>query len=229
MAMAAPPRNNQSNKQGNNRRPASAPSVQAGSPLPTRERRPGYVALAVVLIVGLAAVGAWLYVNAGKKIPVIVMNRDVAAGQVIERDDLTSVSVAGGISAMNAERIDQVAGQTAAVSLVKDTVLLPSMFSNAPVLARGIVQLGVAVKPGQFPAGGLVAGDKVAVYRLPGDDKSDIETTRLVGGVLVSAVTANPAETGGTVLTLDVQDAVAGDIAAAAAAGHITVARVSSG
>jgi hypothetical protein len=219
MAMTAPPHT----KRGSNR----APSIQAGSALPTRERRPGYVALAVVLIVGLAALGAWLYVNAGKKIPVIVMKNDVPIGQVIHRGDLTTASVAGGITAMKAERMGEVVGQTAAVGLLKDTVLLATMFHGGQPVAPGIVQLGIAVKPGQFPAGGLLPGDRVAVYQLPSDD-STRTTVRLVGAVLVSAVRANPAETGGALLTLDVQDDVAGKIAAAAAAGHITVARAFS-
>ena len=41
--------------------------------LPTRERRPGYIALLVALIVGVAAIGAVLYSKAGAKTPVVVV------------------------------------------------------------------------------------------------------------------------------------------------------------
>lgn len=52
---------------------ASAGGVPtARLPLGTRQRKPGYVALAVMLIVGLAALGGFLYSTAGQKTPVVV-------------------------------------------------------------------------------------------------------------------------------------------------------------
>ena len=58
--------------------PRSAVRTPVG-PLPTRERRPGYIALLVALIVGVAAIGAVLYSKAGAKTPVVVVVRAVAA------------------------------------------------------------------------------------------------------------------------------------------------------
>ena len=52
---------------------SATPTARAGSPLPTRERKPGYVALAVLLIVGLAALFGYLYQQAGSKSPVVVV------------------------------------------------------------------------------------------------------------------------------------------------------------
>ena len=54
--------------------PASAPAVNGAAvsvarlTLSKRERRPGYIALLVLLVVGLAAVGGWLYTTAGQKV-----------------------------------------------------------------------------------------------------------------------------------------------------------------
>ena len=62
----------------------SFPGAGPGTALPTRQRRPGYIALAVVLIVGLAALGGYWYSQAGRKAPVVVVIRDVPAGHVIE-------------------------------------------------------------------------------------------------------------------------------------------------
>ena len=64
--------------------------------MPTRQRHNGLTALAVALIVGLAAVGAYLYSSAGSKVPVVMVVRHVQAGQVLQRQDLTTVAVSGG-------------------------------------------------------------------------------------------------------------------------------------
>ena len=61
------------------------PVARVGAPLPLRQKRPGYAALAIVLIVGLAAVGAYFYSQAGKKVPVVVVVTDVPAGHKIQR------------------------------------------------------------------------------------------------------------------------------------------------
>jgi transposase len=47
--------------------------ARVGAPLPIRHKRPDYAALAVVLIVGFAALGAYFYSQAGKKVPVVVV------------------------------------------------------------------------------------------------------------------------------------------------------------
>jgi hypothetical protein len=62
------------------------PSVR--SPLPTRQRRTGYTAVGLLLVIGLAAAFAYLYSTAGEKVPVVVVTGTLAAGEVIERSDL---------------------------------------------------------------------------------------------------------------------------------------------
>jgi len=217
MALTAPPRANR------------APVSRAGSPLPTRERRPGYIALAVVLIVGLAAVGAWLYAGAGAKTPVIVMYGTVPVGQKIQRSDLTTVAVAGGITAIRGDSIDSIVGQTAAVTLLPDTILQRSMLRTGPALTNGTAQVGIAVKAGQIPADGLAPGDSVVIFRLPADDAAAASAgaTRLTDpAVKVSAVRADPAQTGGTLVTVDVPSNEVGPIATANGLGHLSIVRV---
>src|SRR6476619_5436059 len=69
------------------------PSVR--SPLPTRQRRTGYAAVGVLLVIGLAAAFAYLYSTAGEKVPVVVVTGTLAPGGVIERSELSTVGVAG--------------------------------------------------------------------------------------------------------------------------------------
>jgi hypothetical protein len=202
------------------------PLVQ--TPLPTRERRPGYIALAVALIVGLAAVGAYLYTQAGSKTPVVVVINRVAVGHVIERSDLSTASVAGDITAIAGSNLDSVVGQTAAVTLLPHTLLQRSMVASASTLPAGKALVGVAVGPGQIPADGLNVGDTVEVISLPAKSTSGAST---VGTILATAATVyasvdNPASQGGTVLTLQVASGAAPAIAAASNASSVALVRV---
>ena len=64
-----------------NGRPGS--TGRGGGPLPVRQKRPGYAVIAIVLIVGLGALGAYFYTKAGQKTPVVVVTKDVAPGTTV--------------------------------------------------------------------------------------------------------------------------------------------------
>ena len=81
---------------GSARLPASA----LATALPTRQRHNGFIALAVALIVGLAAIGAYLYSTAGSKTPVVMVVNRIPVGQVVQRSDLTTVPVSGRVVAI---------------------------------------------------------------------------------------------------------------------------------
>ncbi len=91
--------------------------------LSKRERRPGYIALLVLLVVGLAAIGGWLYTTAGQKVAVVVVVRDVPVGQTVSRLDLSTAEVAGDVTAIAGTRLDTAVGQRAAVELLPGTLL----------------------------------------------------------------------------------------------------------
>ncbi len=203
--------------------------VRVGASLPTRQSRPGYVSLAIALIVGLAAVGAYLYVQAGHKIPVVVVVRDVPAGHVIERSDLSTVAVAGGVTAIAAKHLDGVIGRPAAVHLLPNMLLQRSMVADAAsTMSAANAQVGVAVKGGQIPADGLAPGDVVAVVALPSRDSTDDSASGqvLVNQAQVFSSRDDPAQAGGTLLTLVVPRAQATGVAAASGAGRIALIRV---
>lgn len=202
-----------------------------GAPLPVRQRRPGYAALAVVLIVGLAAVGALLYSQAGRKVPVVVVTTDVAAGHQIQRSDLSTVQVAGGVTAIGGANLNSVVGQTAVVELLPHTLLQRSMVTSAPALDGSAAQVGVAVRPGQIPADGLNPGDLVEVLQLPqkppaGGSATTPAAIVLAATATVYSSTSDPSQSGGTLLTLVVSKSVAAAVAAASNAGLIALIRV---
>jgi hypothetical protein len=182
-----------------------------GVPLPTRQRRPGYAVIAVLLIVAFAAVGAYLYGHAGAKTPVVVVVAEVPAGHAIERSDVSTVAVAGGVTAIAGDHLDSVVGQRAAVHLLPNMLLQRSMVTSGSNLSASVAQVGVVVKSGQVPADGLVAGESVQVVALPA----------------ANASSPGQAQAGGTLLTLVVPVGQAVAVAAASGAGQIALIRVS--
>jgi SAF domain len=207
------------------------PVARVGAPLPLRQKRPGYAALAIVLIVGLAAVGAYFYSKAGKKVPVVVVTTDVPAGHTIQRGDLSTVQVAGSVTAIGGANLNSVVGETAVVELLPNTLLQRSMVTSAPALDSSAAQVGVAVTPGQIPANGLNPGDIVEILQLPQKNTASSSAsipapTVLADSATVYSSTSDPSQSGGTVLTLVVPKSTAAAVAAASNAGLIALIRV---
>ena len=199
-----------------------------GRSLPTRQRRPGLVALAVVLIVGLAALGMYFYDQAGSKSPVLMMAREVPAGHVVQRADLTTVSVAGAVTAVSASHVDSVIGEIAAVDLLPNMLVQRSMLSQGSAIAADQVKVGVALKAGQSPADGLSPGDRVEVLQVPAKDATGPAQapTVLTDAATVFSSAADPSTSGGTVLSLLLPRGVAPLVAAASGAGQIALVQV---
>jgi Flp pilus assembly protein CpaB len=207
------------------------PVARVGAPLPLRQKRPGYAALAIVLIVGLAAVGAYFYSQAGKKVPVVVVTTDVPAGHKIQRADLSTVQVAGSVTAIGGANLNSVVGETAVVELLPNTLLQRSMVTSAPALDSSTAQVGVAVTPGQIPANGLNPGDTVDILQLPQKNTASSSSsipapTVLADSATVYSSTSDPSQSGGMLLTLVVPKSAAAAVAAASNAGLIALIRV---
>ena len=211
----------------------SYPGARPVTALPTRQRRPGYIALAVVLIVGLAALGAYWYSRAGQKTPVVLVIRDVPAGHVIARSDVSTVDVAGQVTAIGGSRIDSVAGEVATVELLPNTLLQRSMLASSSPLPASDAMVGVELKPGQLPAAGLADGATVQVLQLPSKDNvtgagSSAALTAIVlaAQATVYGSTSDPSQTGGTLVTLIVSKTASSAIAAASSAGLVALVQV---
>lgn len=199
--------------------------------MPTRQRRPGYVALAIILIVGLAALGAYWYSKAGRKTPVVVVVKDVAVGHVIHRSDLSTVNLAGGVTAIGGSRIDTVVGKVATVELLPNTLLQRSMVTSSSPLPAGAAMVGVELKPGQLPATGLGDGAVVQVLQLPDKNAAPANggsqtATVLADQATVYASASDPSQTGGTLATLIAPKAGVAAIAAASSAGLVALVQV---
>ncbi len=209
---------------------AAAATPVARSPLPTRQRRPGYAALGALLVLGLGGGFGYLYSTAGEKVPVVVVAQPVAVGEAIERSDLSTVAVAGDITAIAGANLQSVVGQRAAVALLPNTLLQRSMVTDVDPMPAGQVQVGVAVKGGQLPADGLVPGDRVQVLALPaGQSGTGVDAGKpvvLVEAATVYAAHPDPVQAGGTLLTLRVPAADGPAVAAASASAAAALVKV---
>lgn len=201
----------------------------ARTPLPVRQRRTGWTALGGVLVIGIGAAFGYLYTSAGSKEPVVVITAPVAVGEVISRSDLSTVDVAGEVTAIAGANLESVVGERAAVALLPGTLLQRSMVTDADPIPAGMAQVGVAVKGGQLPADGLVPGDRVQVLALPGQltgAGTPAAPTVLVDAAVVFAALQDPVQPGTTLLTLVVPAEVAPGVAAASATGVAAVVKV---
>jgi hypothetical protein len=200
----------------------------ARTPLPTRQRRTGWTALGAVLVIGIGAAFGYLYTSAGSKEPVVVITAPVGVGEVISRSDLSTVDVAGEVTAIAGANLESVVGERAAVALLPGTLLQRSMVTDADPIPAGMAQVGVAVKGGQLPADGLVPGDRVQVLALPGQVGAGNPgaPTVLVDAAVVFAALQDPVQPGTTLLTLVVPAEVAPGVAAASAIGVAAVVKV---
>jgi len=207
-----------------------APAGSRGDRLPPapRERRPALAALAVLLIVGGAALAGLLALRADNRVPVLALAHDVAAGAQLTKADLTSTPVAyEGTLLVPQSQKAQVVGQYARVSLSAGQLLDTSMLTKDEPLQEGQVAVGAALAAGRVPASGLQAGDIVQLVSV-----ADGTGTVLVGDARVSSTRESQA--GGTsngslfaTFILDGKDAP--DVAAVAAAGDLSVVLVTRG
>ena len=166
-------------------RPSLAVAAGHRIPVPPRERKPAMAALAVLLIVGGALVSAYLVMASGQRVPVIRVAQPVAAGQRIPASALEEIQVSatGGLDYIPWRDRAKVTETYATVTLVKGSLLTNGMISTAASAAKGTVVVGLALKPGQLPAGGLHPGDRVAVYAVAVQGQTGIQA----GAVLAPA------------------------------------------
>jgi hypothetical protein len=198
-----------------------------------RRRRPGMIALAMVLV-GVGILGsAALYQRQNHQVPVIMVIARVPAGSVITAADLATTSIAAGpgIKDIPARQLTQVTGLVAATALRPGTLLAPSELTTALPPAPGQVLVPLGVKPAVLPASGLAPGDQVLVVATPaipgggggsGPGAAAPVLTRPVAGV-VEAVTTVPDQAGFDVVDLLVPAAVGKDLADQASTGQIAL------
>src|SRR5918997_2842858 len=123
-----------------------------------RQRRWSLALLAILVTLGSALAFVVLWMNAGGREPVLALRNNVAAGQLIEADDLVVVrmSADSGISPIPSSRRDDVIGEPAATNLLAGMLLVDEAVRKADGIRprRGGVPTPGA--PAQNPPGGVL-------------------------------------------------------------------------
>jgi hypothetical protein len=128
-----------------------------------RVQRVPHLMVGVLLVVGCSLAFFVWSLRADGSIPVLVLARDVAAGQVLTEADVAVVQMAGnGVAAVPAAELHQVLGQPIAVPRPAGALLAPGDVGRSRFPPAGKAVVAVAVKAGQFPPG-LAVGVRVAV------------------------------------------------------------------
>jgi hypothetical protein len=149
-------------------------SGRKGDRLPSRprERKPALAALAVLLILGGALASMSLVLRSGETVPAIGIATSVPRGQQIPLEAMREVQVArSGVAFVPWSQRFQVAKFYAATQLTPGSLLAQSQVSRSGLVHSGQVVVGLALKPGQYPAGDpkghpLQIGDTVRVYEV---------------------------------------------------------------
>jgi hypothetical protein len=221
-------------------------------PVPARQRRPMLAVLALVLILGGAALAASLVLTSGKKQEYLLINRDIALGQTLTRNDFRQQALAATNSAVFApvpvaDFTSRVEGKKALFALRKGSLLTEGTFGDAVTPAVGLGQMSLTVPEGRYPAG-LSAGDVVKILYTPSanagtgssaasGEKPLPRGTTLVPAAYVTSVGSNSSAQNGVVIGVDIKNVDLAEspnsgmpaLAAANAANAITVVRLDPG
>ena len=144
--------------------------------MPTRQRRPALAALALVLVLGGAALSAFLVLNSGQKQSVLVLSKDVPFGHEFQISDFHEDQLSFAVSGprpVKFNELSQIVGRhyRATVPLRNGTILTTAMISTQiEVPSQGAATVAVNVPEGQYPFD-LRSGDKVKVIYTPTSDK----------------------------------------------------------
>lgn len=200
-------------------------------PAPPRQRRPALAALAVLLIVGGATVAAILAMRADERVPVLVIQQSVQAGEQIEEGDLGTTQVASENTLLiPSSQLDRVVGQYASVRLAPGQLLDTSMLGGSGMLTDGLVAIGAALAPGYYPASGLVPGDVVDLITVRDDGTGEVIAERVrVSSANGAGSGGDPVSGGGITATFIVSAEDRATVAASAASNTLAVALLERG
>jgi Flp pilus assembly protein CpaB len=137
--------------------------------------------------------------RAGQRVPVLVMAREVPAGQVIGDQDVRAaeLGLAPGVATLGVSDRARVVGRVASSALAAGQVLTPAAVGGGPALGPGQVAMSVAVAPAHAAAGLVRAGDRVAVVASGTVDEPDVRAGVVLSSVPVLSVLTPPQDAGG--------------------------------
>ena len=207
--------------------------------LPTgRHRRRSLLTVASALVVlASVAIFAGLYSSADHQVAVVMVTRTIQQGQRITGSDLGSVGVStsGGLSPIPVANASELSGKWAAETIPAGSLLTLGDVTSARPLPGGTAVVGLALKDGQLPSGGVSPGNTVMVVLTPGAESgvtaAGSNGADATSGVLVAKSVVFDVETpsassssgASELVSVEVPTTLAASVATASAAGQVSV------
>ena len=216
------------------RRPKLTPGAETGGravssgevpPQPPKlRRRLMLIAVSAALVIVGGLTSAWAYSTSTTTQQVVAVRTDVPQGEVITRDDLqvVRISLDPALSSVPAGRLDALVGQHAASALTAGSLISDRAVTPTEVPAPGTSVVGLALGPGQLPAGPIAVGDNVRIVSTPGK-QGDVDPSALRSfrgkAVVIRAADAS----GQTEVSVEVPANQAAELAARSATGNVAL------
>jgi len=188
----------------------------------------------LALCVLLAVVGALIVVvavaRAGDRVSVLVVSKDVPAGERLTASDVQVASIAKdpAVATLDSSERASVVGKRVAVDLRKGSLLSDAQLTPGGGLGDDQQLVGVEVKRGQAPRNALKPGDRVLAVTIPaqGEDVSSGETAKGPESVEAQVVSVGPPDASGAMtVNVAVDPSEGPGVAAKAAAKQLALVR----
>ncbi|WP_244967415.1 SAF domain-containing protein [Streptomyces cacaoi] len=204
---------------------------------PKRRSRMRMLVGALVLVAGAGGT-ALLVQGAGDRSDVLLLARDVPAGQVVSAQDVRVAAVSSdpALHPVPATQKSSVVGQRAGVDLTAGTLLTRKQLRAASGLRSGESMVAVEVARGGAPVEALERGSRVQVVATPGKGETPAETGSgqkqpdgATGGQVSEDIEARVMRvgrmnaSGSTVVHLAVDAADASQVAGRSASGRVAL------
>lgn len=205
-----------------------ATAVRAGTgivaPAPRLRRRPALVAASIVAISAGALLAAFAWTATSTTQSVLAVRSAVERGAVIGQDDVMTVQVSAdpALAPVPASQASTVVGQRAATDLAAGTLLTREQVSDKVLPAAGMSIVGVGLPSAQMPGEPLLVGDRVRVVATPGASGEVTAGEPVTIAATVVGVRVND-ENGQSVVSVQVRQGDAAELAARAATGNVAL------
>lgn len=202
---------------------ASVPAVPV-VPAPKLRRRPVLVAASVAAVCLGALLGVWTWSSTSNTHEVVALRQDVTRGETITQSDLVAVQVGldPSLKTIPGDRLSSLVGQRAAMDMAAGALVTAAAVTKAVLPSEGMSIVGVALPPSLMPGERLLNGDHVRVVATPGQ-QGDLgqEPPATITATVVGLYPNG--ENGETVVSLEVPEGQAAELAARAAAGKVAL------
>jgi len=204
--------------------PSRAETAVRVAPAPKLRRRPALIAASVAAICLGALLAAFAWTATSNTQSVLAMRVAVERGAVIGPDDVMTVQVSTdpALRPVPASQASTVVGQRAATDIAAGTLVTSEQVSDTVLPAAGMSIVGVGLPASQMPGEPLLVGDRVRVVATPGQSGEVTAGEQVTIAATVVGVRVNN-ENGQNVVSVEVPEQDAAELAARAATGNVAL------